>query len=141
MSVQVWPSELPRPNRKQWQSVPQDTRNKKSPKSGPPSYGKGLSRAVTQVSIALDLTFDQRQVFDRFFHQECNEGVILFWMPDPIVTGRALTFSNGMPLLNEGGQPLIVTKTWLCRWGDNLPTETIPSQLHYRKTFSLWVGL
>lgn len=135
-----WPAALPRPERNTWQLQPQDARRKRKNDTGMPGYRRRFSSIAKQVTLSLVLDHDQRGVFDRFFHETCQEGSIRFWMPDPTFEEWALTTEAGTPLLVSaaGAEQLTVSGLWLCAWGDQLPTETVEG-IQFRKSFQIWV--
>ena len=93
------------------------------------------------MTMAVKLTHNQRAIFDRFFHDTCQEGAVRFWMPDPSTEGWPLTTAAGVPLLvnAQTQDPLVLSERWLCAWGDQLPTETVVEQVKFLKTFQIWV--
>lgn len=136
--IQTWPTSLPRPERNSWQSQPQDARRKRQPEMGPPAYRRRFSRAPLKISLSLVLTRDLKAVFDGFFHDTCAEGSLLFRMPDPTTDGWAALTSGGAPILAGDGSPILLSASWLCAWGDQLPVETVTG-VEFRTTFSVVV--
>jgi hypothetical protein len=139
MSIQTWPTSLPRPERKSWQRSSQDARLKRQPMAGAPSYRSKYSRAAELVVLSVVLDRNQKAIFDNFHRYDCSDGVALFWMPDPTTDGWPLLHSNGTPLLTSEGLPLLMSKKWLCAWGDEMPVESIIGQVQFRKSFSIVV--
>jgi hypothetical protein len=90
------------------------------------------------VTLSLLLNRDLRAVFDRFYDVDCAGGTRLFWMPDPTTDGWALLGTDGRPLLAGGRQPLLMSRRWLCAWGDAVPSEALVG-LEFRKSFNLQV--
>ncbi|MCX2697076.1 hypothetical protein [Ochrobactrum chromiisoli] len=133
-----WPQALPRPERESWQLTSQDARRKRQSDAGPPAYRRRFSSASKLVSLSLILTRNERAIFDNFFHHECAEGARLFWMPDPTTEGWSLLTSDGAPLLTADGAPMLLSGSWLCSWGDQIPTETILG-IEFRKSFNVVV--
>ncbi|WP_440411157.1 hypothetical protein [Neorhizobium petrolearium] len=142
MTIAVWPSELPRPERNTWNARPQDARQKRQSDAGPPSWRLKFSNAAKMVSLSLLLTRDQNAVFDNFYQYETKKGSLLFWMPDPTTDGWALLTDDGSPLLISGGAqdglPILLSAQWLCSFGDELPNETVQG-IHFRRTFGVVV--
>lgn len=138
--IATWPPLLPRPERNTWQLQPQDARRKRQSEAGPPSYRRRFSAVARMVSLSLVLTHNQRQTFDRFYHETCQEGSIRFWMPDPTRDQWPLTNEAGVPLwVNAQTQePLLQSEQWLCAWGDPPPVETVQG-IEFRKSFQIWV--
>lgn len=137
MSVQIWPPELPRPERDTWQMKRQDVRRKRQ-SDGPPGYRRKLSLAARLVTLSLVLSRDQKSIFDRFFDDDCAAGTRLFTMPDPTTESWPILTSEGSPILTGDGQPLTMAESWICAWGDDVPTETILG-VEFRMTFSIVV--
>ena len=136
--IMTWPSTLPRPERSSWQLTSQDARRKRQSDAGPPAYRRRFSSVSKLVTLSLVLTRNQRQVFDQFFHDHCDEGSRLFYMPDPTTEGWPLLASDGRPLLVSPGVPLLLSGRWLCSWGDQVPTETVQGR-EFRKAFGVVV--
>lgn len=136
--ILTWPETLPRPERGTWQLTPQDARRRRQSEAGPPSYRRRFSGVARMVTLSVMLSRDQRQVFDRFFHQDCAEGTHLFWMPDPATDGWPLLTGDGQPLLTDTGDPILLGGQWLCSWGAEMPTETVIGR-EFRKSFSIVV--
>jgi hypothetical protein len=137
--IQTWPATLPHPERSTWQVTPQEARRKTQSDAGPPRYRRRFSGVAKMVTMSVILTRSQKAVFDRFFHDDCAEGSLTFYMPDPTTDGWKLLTGDGVPLLTAGGAPILLSARWLCAWGDQLPAETIHGQLEFKKTFSLVV--
>jgi len=136
--IAIWPDALPRPERGTWQSQPQDARRKRQSDAGPPAYRRRFSSVAKMVTLSLILSREEAAVFDRFFHEDCAEGSLLFTMPDPTTDGWPMLSSSGEPLLAAPGVPLLLSASWLCAWGDTMPTETLVG-LEFRKSFSVVV--
>jgi len=136
--IASWPSELPRPDRQGWQVQPQDARRKRQSEAGPPSYRRRFSAIARMVSMQLLLTRQQRAVFDRFFHETCEEGSLHFHMADPTTDGWPILTASGAPLLDGAGRPILMARRWLCAWGDQVPSEGIEGVM-FRKTCSIVV--
>lgn len=139
MTIQTWPASLPRPERSTWQRSSQDARRKRTPSAGSPSYRRRYSNAALVVSLSVVLTRQLKAEFDQFYHEACQEGASLFWMPDPTTDGWPMLTSQGEPMMTADGKPLLLSAQWLCAWGDDLPVETVEGQIEFRKTFSVVV--
>ncbi|WP_226781832.1 hypothetical protein [Oceaniglobus trochenteri] len=136
--IAIWPTSLPRPERNSWQSAPQEARLKRQSETGPPGFRRRFSSAATTVNLSLVLTRQQKAVFDHFFDTETAYGSLLFRMPDPTTDGWAAQTDDGGTLLTASGSPILLAASWLCLFGDMLPTETIQAT-EFRKTFSVVV--
>ncbi|WP_339696029.1 hypothetical protein [Celeribacter baekdonensis] len=139
MTIQTWPESLPKPERSTWQRAHQDVRRKRTPEAGVPSYRPGLSKSYSTVTLSVVLDRNQKAIFDLFYHDDCRDGALMFWMPDPTTDGWPLLTSEGVPMLTSEGVPLLLSAQWLCLWGDALPVETIVGQVEFRMTFDVKV--
>lgn len=138
MTYPVWPTLLPRPERPTWSSTPQEARVKRQNDAGPPGWRRRFSSAATMVSLSVLLTRNQRAAFDQFYQVDCKRGSQLFWMPDPTTDGWPMMTADGALLLDGMGQPLLMSGTWLCVFGDQVPVESIQGT-EFRKTFNIAV--
>ncbi len=138
MSVPTWPETLPRPERSSWQSKLQDSRRKRQNDAGPPAYARKFSSVARLISLSVVLDRNQRAVFDTFYEVTCAFGSSFFYMPDPTTDGWPLLSSDGQPMLTEEGIPILMSATWLCLWGDDVPVETLVG-IEFRKSFSVVV--
>lgn len=137
--IHDWPAELPRPERDSWQVQRQDARRKRAPEVGAPGYRRRFSGVGQSVTLSLLLSRAQREVFDHFWTVDCAEGTGLFRMPDPTTDGWPVLASDGTPLLGPGGAPVLMSRLWLCAWGDAPPVQTIFGQVEFRLSFSVVV--
>lgn len=140
MSVASWPTDLPKPERQTWQSTPQDPRQAHTPAAGVPQYRGKYSLAGELVSLSIVLDRNQKSIFDNFYKIDCKNGLLPFWMPAPTTDGWALLSGDGKAILNGDGTPILMSKTWLCIWGDTPPVETISGQVRFKKSFSIVVA-
>lgn len=138
MSYPEWPTVLPRPERNSYQQQRQDSRRKRGFESGPPGYRRRFSAVSRMVTLSIILTAHQRAVFDQFYSFSCADGASLFWMPDPTRDGWPLLGSDGTPLTDLAGAPLLVAARWLCSWGDQPPIETVQG-IEFRIQFQIMV--
>lgn len=136
--IRIWPDTLPPPERDTWQVQPQDARRKRQSDAGPPAYRRRFSSVARMVQLSVLLSRDEKAVFDGFFHDDCKEGALLFQMPDPTTDGWPVLSTEGDALLADAVTPLLLSATWLCAWGDAMPTETLVG-LEFRKAFSVVV--
>jgi hypothetical protein len=143
MTIAVWPSQLPRPERSTWQSQAQDVRRERQNDTGPSLPGRArFSNAAKLVTLSVVLTHDQRSIFDNFFERDTRRGTLMFWMPDPTTDGWGLFDSDGQPLLIAGGSddnaPILLASQWLCSFGKTTPSESIQG-IEFRKSFNVMV--
>lgn len=139
MAHPEWPAELPRPERDSWQNQLQDSRQKRVSEAGPPGWARRFSSAARLVTLSLILSRNQKAIFDRFYEQDCAGGVRLFWMPDPTTDGWEMLSATGETLLDGAGNRLLLSARWLCRFGDQVPVESIAGQVEFRKRFNVVV--
>lgn len=138
MTILTWPSQLPRPERDTWNLTRQDARRKLRSDAGPPRYRRRMSAVAKLVSLSILVSRDGKAVFDRFYDDETEHGSLLFWMPDPTTAGWALLGDNGVPILANKDQFLLLSGRWLCAWGDQPPSETVVG-VEFRISFSVVV--
>jgi len=137
MTVVSWPSDLPPFLREPYTASIGDTRVRKAA-DGVPGYKRRFSRQARSVSLGMELTRDQKAVFDLFFDQQTGGGNAVFTLPDPTLHGVTLQDGRGFAILTGGEAPIEVSSTWVCLFGDELPSETI-SGGRYVVTFNVWV--
>lgn len=133
-----WPSELDPPMQEGWRRQAGDARRRSSTDSGPQRISRRFSRVARPVSIVLDLSRAQLSRFWRFYFEEAREGSQPFLMPDPTTAGWALLTDDGSALLTDEGLPLLLDETWVCLFGDQLPSETIYG-VRFRVSFEIAV--
>ncbi|TRD18350.1 hypothetical protein [Palleronia caenipelagi] len=139
MSYPVWPEELVQFERGGWQAAPQDGRRRSQNETGPPGFRRRFSATARRVDLALIVPQAGRARFWRFHTEDCAGGAQLFWMPDPSVSRARLLDHTGTPLLTGDGTPLLLSRLWLCLWGDQPPVESVEGDVEFRLTFSVWV--
>lgn len=139
MSWPVWPEGLNKFDRPGWQVQVQEARQRRQSEFGPPGWKRRFSSVARYVSLSLTLSRDERAVFDRFYEEDCAQGSLPFYMPDPATHGWQLLATGGQQLLDGSGAPLLLAETWLCSWGEVPPAETITGQVDFLKTFQVVV--
>lgn len=139
MSYPVWPETLRRIERDSWQAQRQDARLRRQSDAGPQTYRRRFSSAARLVALSVIVTRDEKAIFDRFFEQDCQDGTSLFWMPDPTTDGWAALTTGGQRITMPDGTPILMSRRWLCSWGDALPVETVQGDVDFRKSFSVQV--
>ncbi|MBB96922.1 MAG: hypothetical protein CML68_20285 [Rhodobacteraceae bacterium] len=137
--IPTWPTSLPGPQRDSWQLTRQDPRRRRQADTGPPGYRRRFSSAARLVTMSLVLTRSQKGVFDTFFQDDCRWGVRFFRMPDPSTDGWAALDSNGDQILTSDDQKLLLARTWLCAWGEEMPVETVVEQVKFSVSFNIVV--
>lgn len=138
MTVPTWPSELPRPERSSWQRSRQDSRLKRNAETGAPGYRRRFSSAASHVGLSVLLDRNGKAKFDEFYDDTTKAGSQPFYMRDPTTDGWKLYAADGRPLLTADGRQILLSKRWLCLFGDDMPAETIVG-MEFRMSFSVWV--
>lgn len=138
MSLPWYPTTLPAPLAENFREARGDGRTVGRTDAGPPIRRRRFSAVPKSVSFSTILYPHELSKFNRFYEEDTAEGTLPFLMPDPINNGALLLTAGGVPLLTAGGSPILITSTWLCVFGDELPVVT-PSGLEWRVTFSLLV--
>ena len=138
MSYLIWPKHLVQFERSAWQSQPQDARRRSQGDAGPPRFRRRFSSAARRIALSLVVSRADLASFWRF-HEACDQGAGLFWMPDPITDGWKLLTDECQPVLTHDGRPLLMSARILCAWGDEPPVESIKADTDFRVSFSVWV--
>lgn len=120
-----WPTDLPRPMRQGYQSSPMEARLKRRAEAGFPGYRRRFSSVAEIVMLTLDVSRNERAIFDKFHRETSKFGSKTFYMPDPTTDGWALLTSEGGQLLASNGAPLLLSARWLCMFGDTQPATTV----------------
>lgn len=76
--------------------------------------------------------------FDVFFHEVTADGALPFTMPDPTTDTWPLLNHNGVPLLDQLSRPLLMSKIWVCFFGETTPVVT-PIGMQFKITFPIVV--
>lgn len=124
MSIPVWPDTLPDPLRAGYLAQRQDIRVRRA-SNGPPGYRRRFSSGAELVTLAIEVTRSGKAVFDQFYDLDTRFGTLPFKMPDPATDGRQLLTESGVPLLTDTGEPILLSASWLCIFGDPVPSERI----------------
>ena len=138
MSLPVWPEELERPLRDSYDQQKGDTRRRQQGDQGPPRMRRGISKGVEVIGMAFMATADERARFERFYNEDTGEGALPFLMTDWGRDGLALWDDDGAGLTDETGTPLLIAATWVCSFGEALPSIT-PVGVEWRIQFNLVV--
>lgn len=138
MTVPVWPGALPRPMRDEYQVQMQDARLPQPPEVGPMGFRRQYSSVATDVRMKIDVSRNEKAIFEQFFIHDTRRGALAFWMPDPTTDGWPMLTGSGAPLLDHSGAPMLLAARWLCLFAQALPVETVIGN-RFRKTFSVLV--
>lgn len=138
MTVRAWPPELPRPTRADYAAQLADPRQRRAAETGPRGYRRRFSAVPEMVALAMDVSRRQRAIFETFHRQTCAMGALPFTMVDPTTDGWPLLSADGQPLLSNG-VPILLSATWLCQFGDAMPTITVRAGVTFRVTFTVEV--
>lgn len=136
--IASWPEELPRPDRNGWQRTAGEGRRRSQRDGGPPKVARRYSLVPDLVSMTIDVTRSEKARFDRFYRDELRRGTLPFLMPDPTTSGWQLLTGDEVPLVTDAGVPLLLEETWVCLFGENLPTETVYG-VRFRISFDIAV--
>ena len=134
--IPVWPSELPRPERGPYQGQRQDPRERRRTETGPRGHRRRFSSFARIHSLTIDVTRNQKAIFDRFFDQDTAAGSLPFLMPDPLTDGWPLLAPSGEPLHTPDDQPILISAFWLCQFGETMPVERVLG-IRFQITFPL----
>jgi len=138
MTLAVWPTDLPKPERASWQASPMEARLKRQGDSGPASYRRRFSSVAKATSLSIVVSRDGKAIFDNFYAEETARGSLPFYMPDPTTDGWPLLIQDGSPLLTHDGTPVLLSAEWLCLFGDAVPVEAVVG-VAFRISFSVMV--
>lgn len=138
MTIPVYPTSLPPPLKEGYQVARGDGRVVVRQDAGPPNIRRRYSAVPKLVTFRTRLTRSQLAVFDTFYDVETKQGTLPFTMPDPGTDGYPLQDENGAPLLDEEDNPIILSSTWLCLFGEQLPVVT-PADMMWDLAFTLIV--
>jgi hypothetical protein len=138
MTVQIWPAELPRPERNTWQRTTTDPRLKRPNDSAVPSYRRRFSAVAKPVSMSILISRAQKAVFDQFYEETTRFGAKPFYMPDPTTDMWPLLDDTGNPILTDDGQIILLGEQWLVIFGDQPPSEAVVG-VQFRISFSVTV--
>jgi hypothetical protein len=130
--------DLPRPQRAGYARGQQDQRLLSQPESGPIRSRRRSSSAMSEVRLQIVVSREGRARFDRFFHEEIEDGAAQFIMEAPDTDGWPLKNEDGVHLLDENDEPLLMTEEWLCLLGREMP-QTTPVGVEWRIDFSVLV--
>jgi len=136
MTTPSWPSNLPLPERQTYNFRPDDPRMKRTGQVGPPAYRRMASSVADRMNLSITVDRSDRQVFWDFHRKDCSDGTKSFIMPDPISDGWLLLTGDGSPLLMPDGTPLLLSRLLLCKWGEDVPQETMEG-LRFKISFGV----
>lgn len=75
--------------------------------------------------------------FWRFWDIDTAGGVLPFLMKDQEIDGAYALVDSGEIILTQDSQGFIITKWWLCVFGDQVPSESAYSDSEFELTFNL----
>lgn len=137
MTVPIWPTELPRPNRAGYGRTLPDGRSSTRPEAGPPRVRRRFSAAPSPMTLVFDMTLDQRARFHLFWSEDTAGGSLPFWMADWTLDGHVLSTDDGSVLTTDSGADITIDTAMLVMFAtDQAPAETIVG-LKYRFTVQL----
>ncbi|WP_425072592.1 hypothetical protein [Sagittula sp. S175] len=139
MTHPTWPSILPAPRRDTHGLRRPDTRRRRLTDAGAPGYQRRLTLQAKLMSVGVTVTQPLKEVFDRFFEDDCAHGTAYFWMPDPTRQDWPLLDESFEPLTFEDGEPWTDEAMLLCCWADTLPEEGDWKGVTFTIRFDVWV--
>ncbi|SDY55542.1 hypothetical protein [Citreimonas salinaria] len=136
--IAEWPTELPRPLRRNYGAQTQDGRRRRATEAGPPRFARRYSSVARRLDLAVVLDRERWGILNHFFTETLAGGSLPFWMPDPWLDGTPLLDESGAPLLDDAGTPLLIAAQLLCLWGDEPPLEGPVQGVSITVAFSVW---
>ncbi len=138
MTVAVWPSELPPPERQSFQMTSMEARLKRQSEAGPPAYRRRFSSIPKPITMSIVVARDLKGVFDTFYEETTSAGSLPFYMPDPTSDGWPMLTEHSLPMLTSDGVPILVAAQWLCLFGESIPAATAIG-MKFRISFNVTV--
>ncbi|MDI6026713.1 hypothetical protein QBK99_10975 [Corticibacterium sp. UT-5YL-CI-8] len=124
MSVPWYPAELPKPLRQGYQFAMGDGRSAQRRDAGPARYARRFSSVAHAVAYSTILDASQLARFERFYNEETKQGIVPFFIPDPGKDGWPALTADGTPITLPDDTPVLLSRTWLCTFGERLPSWT-----------------
>ncbi len=125
MPLVQWPFELPLPMRAGFAKSRLEARRASRPDAGPKRSRRQWSKVGQSVSMMLDLSVDELARFDLFYNEETKEGSLPFAMAEPGKDGHGLLNEVDFVLTDENDNPVLIASTWLCLFGEQLPSDGV----------------
>lgn len=138
MSLPAWPATLPPPLRDAFQMQDADPRLKRQKETGGLGYRRRFSSVSKTVQMAIQVDRSEVGDFDLFHNELTARGSLPFTMPDPTTDAWPLLDQDGVQLLDQLGQPLLMSKIWVCLFGEEKPV-TMPLDMAFRISFPVVV--
>lgn len=141
MSHPIYPAELPRPDRSGYALGYGEKRRFVQDDDGAMRFGGKRSKMAQSVSLNIEVDRNGRAVFERFFETMTKGGITPFLMTDYATDGVALLTDDGVQILTDGDEPILLHEVWLCTFGkDDLPTRAaISGSVNWLITFTVRV--
>lgn len=140
MTIAVWPADLPQKLITDGYSYSfADGRLKTAMDAGPPKMRRRFSSAVRPAAGQFYGSADDMARLERFWMEETGGGALPFVLPDQNSDGLGLQADDGTQLLDDHGQPLINTASWLALFGETPPQRQVVSGLIWKAAFTLTI--
>ncbi|PJI56004.1 hypothetical protein CTI14_00275 [Methylobacterium radiotolerans] len=140
MTFPTWPADLPQKLITDGYSYSfADGRLKTAMDAGPPKMRRRFSAAVKAVAGQFYGGVDDVVRLERFWNEETAGGTLPFLIPDQNLDGIGLQTEAGVQILDQSGQSLLNTGTWLVMFGDTPPSGQVVSGTIYKATLSLTI--
>jgi hypothetical protein len=124
VTIPVFPAELPPPVMDGYQNARADGRVRRARDAGPRNGRRRFSSVADTVGMSLQLTQNERAIFDQFFDNDARQGALPFMMPDWSKHGWPLATDEGAVLTDDAGNVLAMAAYWLVQFGERLPATT-----------------
>lgn len=135
MTLPSWPEELGRALVDGYAQTRGESRKIARGDEGPPWVRRGRSKSTQSRPVSFFATRDQLARLDRFYVEECQEGALPFLAPDWSQDERGLMSAEGLELLTHDDEPLLITATLVCLFGQ--PPNAAAWGGHWRVSFEL----
>ncbi|HSI41759.1 MAG TPA: hypothetical protein VLA00_14545 [Xanthobacteraceae bacterium] len=140
MSAPVWDTRLPRWFvRNNFNAQFPDGRGISEPDNGLFRTERRYSNAIMPARGLLPCTAFQYDVLMQFWMVTTSGGSRAFWFPDQLHDGLPMLNEAGVPVLGEDDRPIIVSASWLVKFGKTPPSVTIPAGSLRDVPIELWV--
>lgn len=136
MTIPMWPTELPRPERAGFQSEAPDGRQSTQLDAGPPRVRRRFSAAVTPIAMTIYVSSDLRARFQRFWSEDTASGSLPFLIPDWRFDLHPLLTADGASALTADGTSLLIEAWALAMFGQEKPRD-VPAGIKWRISMSI----
>ena len=138
MTLPALPDVLNCPLRAAWNAQSQDPRQQRAVDAGPPGTKRRWSSVARGVQLEIEVGRLGKAVFEKFYRVTTQTGSLPFTMQDPTTHGWPLLASDGRALLGPDGTPILLAATWVCKFGQEMPSERLIGA-RFQIAFPIWV--